>query len=62
MTNSRAMSKRRNVNLDKGGCLCWETSTYHPDCCDPDDRYAEHIGRTRGPIENESDEPEEPHS
>ena len=44
------MRRRRNVNLGPTGCLCWETATYSPECCDPDDRYAEQIGRTRGPL------------
>lgn len=36
--------KRKSVNLGKTGCLCWELQTYSPECCDPDDRYAEEIG------------------
>ena len=36
--------KRKSVNLGKTGCLCWDTATYSPECCDPEDRYAEEIG------------------
>ncbi len=43
-STSAMKKKRKSVNLGKTGCLCWELQTYSPECCDPDDRYAEEIG------------------
>lgn len=42
------------INLDSKGCLCWETETYSPECCDPEDRYAEEMGGGR--VEPEEEE------